>query len=164
MDIAGRPGVVGQTLHLADIQVMVDDRRHSRFLRRLIGKPEQCASMTGADTSRQQRLLRHRRQSQQAACIGDRLATPTDPLRDGFIAQTKFVFQRLIGVRLFERIQVGALNILNQCNFERLLGSAFTNDNRHTIKTGAPGSAQTSLASDQFIPTIITFRDQSMAG
>ena len=58
------------------------------------------------------------------------------------------VDQRLIAGRLFERIEVGALHVLDDGEFERLRVGRLDHDDRHVVQAGALRRAPAPLAGD----------------
>ena len=62
--------------------------------------------------------------------------------------------QQAIGARLFQRIEVGALDVLDQGDFQRLAIRQFADENRNVMNAGALRGAPAPLARDDFIFSI----------
>jgi hypothetical protein len=64
----------------------------------------------------------------------------------------KLIHKTFKRASLFNRVQVLALNILNQCKLERLFIPNVPKDRRHTKKLGALSGAPSALAGNKLIP------------
>ena len=66
-----------------------------------------------------------------------------------FLRQVKFIDQALEGPRLFNRVEVFPLNILNQCYLERRFVADFSDDRRYSVEAGALCCAPSPFASEE---------------
>ena len=55
----------------------------------------------------------------------------------------------LVGLGLFERVQVGALDVFDQRQFEVLAVAGLAHDDWHLFQAGLPGGLQTTFPCDQ---------------
>src|ERR1043165_5271006 len=65
-----------------------------------------------------------------------------DDLGDLVLAVVEFFGERRIAVRLFERIEIGALHVLDDRDLERLLVAHLDQDHRHIVHTPALRAAR----------------------
>jgi hypothetical protein len=96
-------------------------------------------------------------QLQQAHVICDRRAVLADSSRDLLLRQAEFAAQPFVGGRLIDRIQVFALDVLDERHLEKLAGLAAPNildDDGHPGEPCALGSAPAALARDDAIAAI----------
>ena len=75
-----------------------------------------------------------------------------DDLRDLVLAVVEFIHQRQIARRLFDRIEIGALHVLDDGEFERLRVSRFHHRDRHFVQAGALRRAPAPLTGDDLEP------------
>ena len=87
-------------------------------------------------------------QLQQPQRIGDMAAALADDVRDVVLAVTVLVGQRLIAGRLFQRIQIGALDVFDDRKFKRFGVGDFEHDDRHFVQARALRGAPSPLAGD----------------
>src|SRR5476649_1797665 len=59
------------------------------------------------------------------------------------------IYQRQIAGRLFDRIQISALHVFDDGEFERLRVGRLDHRNRHLVQTGTLGCAPSPLAGDR---------------
>ncbi len=115
-----------------------------------VGLADQHARMTGAQLAGGDVALHRLRQFQKSQRVGDVTATLADDLRDIVLAVIERVDQRLIAGGFFERIQVGALHVLDDRKLERLRVGRFDDDDRHLVQAGALRGTPAPLAGDDF--------------
>ena len=71
------------------------------------------------------------RQVEQSHCVGHRGPTSTDLLRDLFLAHSKFAGKPRVTLRFFDRIEIGALQIFDQREFQHIAIVRRSNNDRH---------------------------------
>ena len=86
---------------------------------RRAGEPEERARMSHVELARHQVFLDGLRELAQAQQVGDRAARAADRLRHRVVRQSEFVDEPREAVRLLERIQVLALDVLDEPDRER---------------------------------------------
>ena len=86
---------------------------------------------------------------EQAHGVGDRHAALAHALRDLILRQAEFFDQLFVGQRLFQRIEVGALHILDQRHFQHLLRRDVLDDDRHGFQPGQLRGAPAAFAGDE---------------
>ena len=106
-----------QRLGLAYVQPLLDDalRRGQR-----IGHADQGAGVACRQLAVGDKGLHLRRQLRQPHHVGDVAAALADFLGDVFLAAFEFVGERVIALRLFHRIEVFALHVLDDHDLERV--------------------------------------------
>ena len=62
----------------------------------------------------------------------------TLPFGHLLLCQAKLIHQGFVGVGFFQRVQVGALDVFHQGQFQHLLRTGFFNDNGYIVKSGQP--------------------------
>src|SRR5438067_9073899 len=75
----------------------------------------------------------------------------TDDLGDVILAIAELFHQRAITLRLFERIEIRALHILDDRKLQRFGITGFDDNDRHFVQAGALRRAPTPFAGDYFI-------------
>ena len=75
-------------------------------------------------------------------------AALADDFRDVVLAVFELVAERLIARRFFERIEVFALDVLDDRKLERLGVADLENDHGHVVNAGALRRAPAALAGD----------------
>ena len=75
-------------------------------------------------------------------------AALADDAGDVVLAVLVVIDQRLIAERLFQRIEIRALHVLDDGEFERLAVGHFENDDRHFVQLRALRRAPAPLAGD----------------
>ena len=98
-----------------------------------------------------QRLDDFARQVQQAHQVRDRAATAPHAPRHFRLRKAERVHQFAVGLRLFQRVQVRALDVLDQRQRQHLLGVRFLDDHRRGGQAGRLRRAPAPLARDQVI-------------
>ena len=80
--------------------------------------------------------------------IGDVTSAFADDLGDLFLAVAEFIDQRTIAVRLFERIEIGTLHILDDGKLQRFGVGRLNDDDGNLVQPGALRRAPAPFASD----------------
>jgi hypothetical protein len=68
-----------------------------------------------------------------------------------FLGQMKFIRQTFVGARLFDRVEVLALNIFDQGYLERRLIANLTDDRGHAAQAGSLRRAPSTFAGEKLI-------------
>ena len=97
-------------------------------------------------------LLNRRCEFQEPERVGDRGPSATHAMRDLLVRQPELVDQSLERARLLHRVEIGALQVLDQRPGELLALGRRPHDGRNPLQAGHLGRPQTSLAGDQAIP------------
>ena len=90
------------------------------------------------------------RQRQQADGVGDMAAALADRISELLLRIAELIHQLLIGARFFQRIEVGALDILDQRDLQRLAVGKIADQHRHLVHAGALSRAPAPFAGDDF--------------
>jgi len=110
--------------------------------------------VAGRDRAGFDRLDRKLGQTEETDALGNRNAVLPDPLAEGFLGQAEVTQQPLNGARLFDGVEVGALQVLDQRQLQPLLEAAAAagmHDDRNLRQAGDLGSAEPPFAGDQLI-------------
>src|SRR4029077_15333973 len=137
--------------HLFDlphIQSALDDQL-GEFLG--IRLPDQQARVPGRQLTRIDVGLHGVGQLQQPDRVADMRPALADDLRDLVLAVLEFVGERLIALRLFERVEVGALHVLDDGDFERLAIADLDEEHRHVVQARALRRAPAPFAGDDLV-------------
>ena len=78
-------------------------------------------------------------------------AALADDLRDVVLAVFEFVGERLIAAGFFERVEIGALHVLDDGELERFAIVDLEHDDRHVMQTGALRGAPAPFAGDDLV-------------
>src|SRR5438552_5546311 len=89
---------------------------------------------------------------QQTERLGYRYTMLAEALSDVLVREAELVDEPAQAASFLDRIEVGALQVLDQAEDELLVVSRFSADHRrHTLEAGEPRRAPPSLARDQLI-------------
>ena len=91
------------------------------------------------------------RQLEQSEGVGHGRAGSTDPRRDLVLAQPEVVDQLAIGVGGLERIEILALEVLDEGELELIAIGELPHDGRDPLETGRLGGAKAALAGDELV-------------
>jgi hypothetical protein len=116
---------------------------------RRVRRRQQRAGMPGAQRALVELALDGRRQSQQSQRVGDMAAALADCLGDLSLAVPELLHQAAVGLRLLERGQILALQILDERDLQDLGIAKRPDDDRHFVQSGALRRAPPPLAGDQ---------------
>ena len=83
--------------------------------------------------------------------VGYRRAGPTDPGRDVLVAEPELIDELAIRIGRLERIQVFALEVLDERQFELLSIGELADDGRDPVEPGGLGRAQPALTGDELV-------------
>ena len=107
--------------------------------------------MTHRNALLREPALHLRRQLQQPHAIGHGRATLADFLRDVFLAQAKFLGEAGEGVRFFDRVEVFALEILDERELEDILVGSFADDDRRFHEPNLLRSTPAAFTGDELV-------------
>ena len=88
---------------------------------------------------------------EQPQCIGDVAAAFADDLGDLFLAVAELIHQRAVSVRLFQRIKVGALHVLDDRKLQRFGVGCLDDDDWDLMQSGALRGAPAAFAGDDLV-------------
>ena len=75
-------------------------------------------------------------------------------LGDVFLAAFEFVRERVIALRLFHRVEVFALHVLDDHDLERVSVADFDGDDRHLMQAGELRGAPAAFAGDDLVAVL----------
>ena len=130
------------------------------FHLRGIRQRQQSASVTGTQYTGRHTSLHQCRKTQQSQRVGDLRAGPPDALRQLLLSGTEFFHQLLVRGRLFQGIQLGAVQVLQQCIPEQVVIGRFPDDRGDGAHPSSLNRPPTALTHDQ----LIGFRTSVAAG
>ena len=107
--------------------------------------------MPHVDVTGHQHGLHGLRQIQQTQQVAGRTARAAHRLGGGLVGQTKLFDEALQTMGLFKRIEVFALNVLNQSHGRCCLIGHIANQDRHLVQTRQSRGAESTLACNDFI-------------
>src|SRR5207248_8102058 len=87
-------------------------------------------------------------------CIGHGRAAPADLVRDFFLPHPKFTCQTSVTLRLFDRIQIRALQIFDERKFEYIAIARAANNHWHFIQPRFLCRPPAPFTSNQFVAPI----------
>ncbi len=144
-----------QRLDVADAQTLFHD--HPCDLLSIL-PADQRPRMTRAQFATADQLLNALRELQQPQHVGKMAAALSNDLGQLILGVTETPNKLLISSSLFDRIKVRALNILNDCEFERLLIAKRANDRGQSVQPGHLRRAPAAFARDDLIVNSILHR------
>ena len=134
-----------QRLGLAHVEAFLDDALGGGGR---IGHADQRAGMAGRQLARRDVGLHLVRQLRQPHHVGDMAAALADDFRDVVLAAFELVGQRVIALRLFHRIEVFALHVFDDRDFQRVAVADVDRHDRHFMQPGDLRGAPAPLAGD----------------
>lgn len=105
-----------------------------------------CRNDAGCNSS-----LHQRREPKQTQGIGDLRTRPSDPLGQFLLGTTEIFKQLTIGSCFFQRVQLGAMQVLQQRISQKVRIIHIPNNRRNSGKAGIFSSTQPSLTHDELI-------------
>ncbi len=136
-----------QRLGLAHVEAFLDDAFRGS---QRIGHADQRAGVARGQLARSDIGLHLGRQFCQPHHVGDMAAALADDLCNLVLAAFEFVRQRVITLRLFHRIEVFALNILDDHDLERVRIADIDRHDRHFVQARDLRGAPAPFAGDDF--------------
>ena len=112
---------------------------------------EQGAGVARVEPPLGDQLAQLARQAQQAQRVRDRRALATHAPRDLLLRQVELVLQALEGLRLLERRQLLALDVLDEGQLQQLLVGHVAQRDRHAREPGRLRGAPAPLAGDDLV-------------
>ena len=101
-------------------------------------------------------------QPQQPHVVGDRRPILADRFGDLFLGQAELVAEAAIGVRFFDRIQILALDVLDERRGQQLVVGNVADDDRHLEEAGALRRAPAALAGDDLVAVLRLAHDDRL--
>ena len=114
-------------------------------------KRQQSARVTHLEVAREEHLLHRLAQLEQAQQIGRRAARTADRACRGLVRHAEFLGQTMQAARLLERIQVLALDVLDQRHRRRRFVRDLADEHRDDVEAGEAGGADAPLAGDDLV-------------
>src|SRR4051794_33729359 len=142
------PAVLRQRLDLTDVEPAIDDL--ARHLLR-VGRPDEHARGAGRDLAGMDISLDRFGQLQQAQRVGDVAAALADDLGNVVVTVIVLARESLITARLFQRIEVRALHVLDDRKLERFAIAYFEQYDRDIMQARALRRAPAPLACNDLI-------------
>ena len=136
---------------LAHRELLGDDVARDAQLRGFVGEAEQRARVAHRQRAGATFVAHLVRQLQQPQVVGDRRAILADRVGDLFLRQVELVDEPAIGVRLFDRIEILALDVLDQRHREQPVVGDVADDDRDLEQAGALRGAPAALAGDDLV-------------
>ena len=132
-------------LDLAHAHAALDD-----VLRELecVRLADELARVAGRQFARAHQRLHRLGQFEQPHHVRHMRPALADDLRHFVLAVIELFHQRQIAARLFDRVEVGALHVFDDGEFQRLPVGRFHHDDRHVVLIGALRRAPAPLAGD----------------
>ena len=125
--------------------------RARRSCAALVGKAQQRARVAHRQRVRRHVRAHFLRQPQQPHVVGDRRAILADGVGDLLLRQVEFVGEPAIGQRFLDRIQILALDVLDQRDGQQPVLGNVADDDRHLEEAGALRRAPAALAGDDLV-------------
>jgi hypothetical protein len=144
----GLRAILRKRLDLAHVEAALHDLTRDPFRIRL---PDQHAGMAGGNLALRNVSLHGLRQLEQPQRVGHVAAALAYDLGDGVLAMVELCCKRLIAHRLFERIEIGALHILDDRELQRLAIVHIELHDRHHMQAGALRRPPAPLAGDDLV-------------
>src|SRR3569833_1127052 len=132
-----------------DRQTLRDDDARGLFDRGGLVEAEQRPRVPLAEALILDQLADRERELVQADRVLDRAAVLAYPVGDLFVRHRELVDEALERRGLFERSEVGALEVIDERALDRALGIDFLDDDRDLVEAGALGRTPSPLAGDQ---------------
>ena len=148
-----RPGLAqapDELLGLADRQVLADDGVEDAVLELGRQTAERPAVALGQPAVRD-RGLDARGEVEQAQRVRDRRSGAADAGRDVLLAEPELLDELAVGVGRLERVEVLALEVLDEREFELLAIGELAHDRRDAVETGGLRGPQPALAGDELV-------------
>jgi len=113
---------------------------------------DEGARVSRADDGRGDRRLHGGASTQQTEGLGDGNAMLAETVRDLLVREPELLDQPAQAARLFDRVEVGALQVFDEAEHElSIVAGVAAHHRRHRLKTGEPRGAPPALAGDQLI-------------
>ena len=138
--------------HLAHAHPALDD-----VLRNLerIGLADELTCVSGGQFARTHQRLHRLGQLEQPQRVGDVRAALADDLRHVLLAMIKFLHQRQIAAGLLDGVEIGALHVFDDGEFQRLRIGRLHHGDRHVMQIGALRRAPAPFAGDDLEAVVV---------
>ena len=120
---------------------------------------EQGAGVAHLDVTGQQHGLNRVGQVQQTQQVGGGAAGAADGLGGLLVGVVELVDETLNGAGFFQRVQVLALDVLDQGQGQRVLVADFLDDDRHRLELGERSGTEAPFAGDDLVAPIVDRAD-----
>ena len=126
-----------QRFGLANRERTGNDVAREAQLDRLVANPEQGARVSHRQRARREVRAHFLWQAQEPHVVGDRRTILPDGVGNLLLCEMEVVGETTIGLRLFDRIEILALDVLDQRDRQQLIFGNVANDNRYFQEAGA---------------------------
>ncbi len=140
--------LAGLGLDFAHTETALDGKLDQRLG---VGAAERGAGMTGADPAFADMAARAFRKLEQAERVGDMGAALADAGGEAVLGPAEAFDQRVIGLRLVDRVEVGALDVLDDADLEQRKFVDVFDDGRNVGEPGHARGAPAAFAGDDLI-------------
>jgi hypothetical protein len=137
-----------------DAHALGDDAGGQGVLRLGVLEPEQRPCVSGGDDAGGNPGLHLHRQLHQPDRVRDLRATATDLAGQLLVGGAELLEQLLVGGSLLERVELDAVDVLQQGVAEHGVVGGVPDDGRHGVQAGDTGRPQAALAHDEFVTAI----------
>ena len=118
--------------------------------------------MAHAQVARGDLLLYLAGEAEDAQKVRDRGAFLAHPLGEVLLGELEFVLEPLVRLGCFERVQVLALDVLDERHLQELALGRFLHDGRNGLEPGEPCRAPPALACDQAVAAACSVHDDGL--
>ena len=151
----GRDGLGGEELgdeflSLADVEAALADLFGGRDLEGVIGEAQEDLGVADGEEAGAEGVEKGRSQLEEAEGVGDGGAAATDLLGDLFLGEFELGLELGVTGGFLQRIQVLALEVLDEGEFEDLAVGGGPFDDGNLGQAGQAGSAPATFAGDEF--------------
>ena len=147
----GRRFAADERFGFAHGQAARDDLARHAALRGFVGQREERARVAHRQRAGREVVADFDRQAQQPDVVGDRRAILADGGRDRFLRQLQFVGQPPVRLRFFDRIQIVALDVLDERDLQQLIVGDLADDDGDLEQAGALRRAPAAFAGDDLV-------------
>ena len=140
-----------ERLGLAHGQPAGEHLARDAALRRLVGERQQRSRVAHVELTSGHLTANIRRQAQQPQIVRDGRAVFSHRDGNGVLRQAVIVAQAAVGLRFLDRVQIFALDVLDEGHFEQLVVGDVANRDGDFEEAGALGRAPTALAGDDLV-------------
>ena len=137
-------------LRLAYRKLLADHRIEDTILE-FGGESADRSTMALGQSPVGDRGLDTRSEIEQAQCVRDRRARAPHTGREPILGEPEFVDELAIGIGGFDRVEILALEVLDQSEFELMAIGKLANQSGDAIKTGRLGRPEAPLTSDELV-------------
>src|SRR5207253_4097002 len=157
---APRLETLDQRLHRPDGEVFGDYLSSGLAQIALVGNREQRPGVSHAELAGHDGLLDGVREAQEAQRVRDRRPLLADARREFLLRQPVLLDQALVRLRLLDRVEVLALDVLDQRDLERLVVGDLANHHGQLTQPRLLRRPPSALAGDEHVPVAVPSDDQ----